>query len=312
METRWARGRQARGLAVVGLVAAIALAIGELPPTHGAALVAATIVFGALVLELERSRRRLAEEHAAHLAKNAYLANMSHELRTPLNAIIGFSEVIRDEMLGPIGTSKYGEFAADIHIAGSHLLDLINDVLELSRIEAGRLVLQESDTELHPLLVSCHRLMAERARRAGVILDMEVGNDLPMLCCDAVKLKQVLLNLLTNAIKFTPRGGTVTLSTACCHGALTITVADSGVGIAAKDIPRVLTPFVQAAHTRTLSDEGSGLGLPLAKRLMELHGGTLSLESRLGHGTRVTVTVPPQRCSFPLHAVAAYAVAEAA
>lgn len=257
----------------------------------------AAVIIAFLVCRLVVSRRQLIQEHAAHVAKNAYLANMSHELRTPLNAIIGYSEMIKDEMMGPVGSPKYAEFAGDIYASGTHLLDLINDVLELSRIEAGRLELNEKTIQLMPVLVSCHRLLQDQARRAGLTVDIHGGRDLPDVLCDPTKVKQVVLNLMTNAIKFTPHGGKVTVHAHGRDGAVAITVTDTGVGIPAHEIPRVLTPFLQAAHTHVMSDEGTGLGLPLAKKLMELHGGALILNSIPGVGTRVTVTFPAARCS---------------
>jgi signal transduction histidine kinase len=278
------------------VVLAFALAFGALPPLQAIALAVGGAVCAVLGWELRLSRRRLMEEHAAHVAKSMYLANMSHELRTPLNAIIGFSELMRCELMGPVGNPKYGEYLGDIHESASHLLDLINDVLEMSRIEAGRLVLHEAPVDITAVLVSCHRLLRERARRAGVELRVEIDADLPEVMCDPAKIRQIILNLATNAVKFTPRGGRVVMTAGLAAGALELAVADTGIGIARKDIPRVMTPFVQAANSRVLSSEGAGLGLPLAKRLTELHGGTLALASELGRGTRVAVTLPPSRC----------------
>ncbi len=279
------------------VVLAFGLAFGALPPLQGCALAVGAAVCAVLGWELRLSRRRLMEEHAAHLAKSMYLANMSHELRTPLNAIIGFSELMRHEMLGPLGSPKYTEYLGDIHESASHLLDLINDVLEMSRIESGQLVLHEAPADVVALLASCHRLLRERARRAGVDLRIETADHLPDLWCDVAKLRQIMLNLTANAVKFTPRGGRVVISARLAGGGVELAVADTGIGIARKDIPRVLTPFVQAANTRALSaEEGTGLGLPLAKRLAELHGGTLVLDSELGRGTRVAVTLPASRC----------------
>ncbi len=278
------------------VVLAFALALGALPPLQGMALAVGGGVCAVLGWELRVSRRRLMEEHAAHVAKSMYLANMSHELRTPLNAIIGFAELMRIEALGPIGSPKYTEYLGDIHESASHLLDLINDVLELSRIEAGRLELHEAPADIAAVLASCHRLLRERARRAGVDLRVDADPGLPEVSCDAGKVQQIVLNLATNAVKFTPRGGRVAVTARLVGGGLEVAVADTGIGIARKDIPRVLTPFVQAANSRALSAEGTGLGLPLAKRLAELHGGVLSLDSELGRGTRVTVLLPASRC----------------
>ena len=275
---------------------AFVLALGALPPLQALALAVGGAVCAVLGWELRQSHRRLMEEHAAHLAKTMYLANMSHELRTPLNAIIGFADLMRDGMMGPVGNPKYAEYLGDIHESASHLLDLINDVLEMSRIEAGRLVLHEAAADIEAILASCYRLLRERARRAGVDLRVEAEPGLPELWCDAAKVQQIMLNLVTNAVKFTPRGGRVMVTARRLAGGMELVVADTGIGIARKDIPRVLTPFVQAANSRALSSEGAGLGLPLAKRLAELHGGTLILDSELDRGTRVAVLLPASRC----------------
>ncbi|CAA7613575.1 HAMP domain-containing sensor histidine kinase [Magnetospirillum sp. UT-4] len=279
----------------------VILAIGmvyslfQLPPLFALVFLGSEAIIAVLVWELVRSRRKLVQEHAAHMAKSAYLANFSHELRTPLNAILGFSEILKGEMMGPMGTRRYVEYSGDIHYSARHLLDLIDDVLELSRLEAGRLELHEDTHDLGPILLSCQRLLGERARRAGVALDLDTGTPVAVLC-DRTKVKQVMLNLLTNAVKFTPRGGTVSVRVRREGGAVAIDVADTGIGIPVHEIPRVMTPFLQAAHTHVLTDEGTGLGLPLAKRLMELHGGGLHLTSEVGVGTTVTVTFPSGRC----------------
>ncbi|HLO78542.1 MAG TPA: HAMP domain-containing sensor histidine kinase [Magnetospirillum sp.] len=268
-------------------------------PAHVALVLAIGPVVGLLLWELSTSRRELVQEHAAHMSTRSCLADMSHELRTPLNAILGFSEMIKDEVLGPCGNDKYREFAADIHQASSHLLHLINDVLDLSKIEAGRLELNESETDLRNLLQSCQRLMQEQARRGGVLLTLDVAPGLHEIWCDPLKVKQVVLNLMSNAIKFTHRGGCVWVRAYHGGGSVNLSVSDNGVGIPANEIAKVLTPFAQAAHTRLINNEGTGLGLPLAKRLMELHGGRLELSSDVGVGTRVTVTFPPERCLRP-------------
>ncbi|MGE5478738.1 MAG: sensor histidine kinase [Bacteroidales bacterium] len=288
--TAWA------ALFTVAFPAAFAAAYLEVVPTGLAIVLAVVPLLGFLLWELTSSHRALVQEHAAHVAKGAYLADMSHELRTPLNAIIGFSELIRDEVMGPCGNAKYREFAHDIHEASTHLLHLINDVLELSKIEAGRLELNECDTDIRTVAHSCQRLLQEQVRRAGLQLTVEVAPDLPEIYCDGVKLKQVLLNLLGNAIKFTHRGGCISLRACRSDGAVAISVSDNGVGIPAAEIAKVLTPFAQAAHTRLMTNDGTGLGLPLSKRLMELHGGTLRLQSDVGVGTCVTITFPAERC----------------
>jgi two-component system cell cycle sensor histidine kinase PleC len=278
---------------------AIAAALLDLLPSPVAVVLGIAPLMGFLIWELSSSRRALIQEHAAHMSKSTYLADMSHELRTPLNAIIGFSELIRDEVLGPCDNAKYREFAHDIHEASTHLLHLINDVLELSKIEAGRLELNEDEADLKVLLVSCQRLLQEQARRAGLQLTMDIAPDLAEVYCDPLKIKQVVLNLMSNAIKFTHRGGCVWVHAYRTDGKVAISISDNGVGIPANEITRALTPFAQAAHTRLLTKEGTGLGLPLSKRLMELHGGQLELQSDVGIGTRVTLTFPSERCRRP-------------
>ncbi len=229
----------------------------------------------------------------ANRSKSEFLANMSHELRTPLNAIIGFSEVIEGETFGPIGNAKYSEYIHDIKDSGKHLLELINDILDLSKIEAGKLEMNEEGVDISSIVGSCMTLVKERAQRGGVALEQHVPTDLPLLRADDCKLKQILLNLLTNAIKFTPAGGRVTLEvTTVTDGWISISVADTGIGIAPNDIAKAMEAFSQIDGTLSRQHQGTGLGLPLTKQLVELHGGTLALESEVGVGTTVTVHLP--------------------
>jgi signal transduction histidine kinase len=218
---------------------------------------------------------------------------MSHELRTPLNAIIGFSEVIAHEILGPIDNPQYQDYASDIHSSGEHLLSLINDLLDLSKIEAGKLELFEDEVELDGLLRRCAVFVGEPLRTKRVRLDIDVSSDLGGVRCDERKLKQVVVNLLSNAAKFTSTGGRVSL-TARREGddGLVIRVADNGIGIDRDDIAKVMTPFGQAEGTLSREQQGTGLGLPLSKALVELHGGSLTLESDPGVGTTVTIRLP--------------------
>ncbi|MCH8197174.1 MAG: PAS-domain containing protein [Proteobacteria bacterium] len=267
------------------------------------------------VIELEAAKRQyeaqgvelvgLAEELAvardqaegANRAKSDFLALMSHELRTPLNAIIGFSEIIKSEMMGPIGNPKYGEYASDVFDSGQHLLGLINDILDLSKIEAGKMEFDEDDVDVAEVIGSCLRLVTERAAKGGVKLITEVPDDLPaLLRIDARKLKQILLNLLSNAVKFTPAGGSVTIrSWFRPDSGFVLQVADTGVGIALEDIPKALTPFGQVDSRLDRKYEGTGLGLPLTKSLIEKHGGSFDLQSEVGVGTTVTVRFPKER-----------------
>jgi signal transduction histidine kinase len=238
------------------------------------------------------------EAEAASRAKSQILATMSHELRTPLNAIIGFSEVISQGLMGPVD-ARYREYSTDIHKAGVHLLSLINDVLDLSKIEVGQLKLHEKAVDLPHVIAACHRLVAERAREGLVRIELVIAEDIPLVLGDELRLKQIVLNLLSNAVKFTAVGGTggrVTISLLrAADGRLTISVADTGIGMKAEDIPVALSPFRQLDNAFNRRFEGTGLGLPLAKTLVELHQGVLEIQSEFGVGTTVQVHLPRQR-----------------
>jgi signal transduction histidine kinase len=220
---------------------------------------------------------------------------MSHELRTPLNAVIGFSEIIKDEVLGR-DPDRYRAYAADIHTSGVHLLSLINDILDLSKIEAGKAELRETEVDVVDVIRSAVRLIRERAETAEIGLAVALPATLPRLWAERRALKQVLLNLLSNAIKFTPAGGQVTVGARVdAERRLVIWVTDTGIGISAKDLERALTPFGQVGNPLTRDHQGTGLGLPLSRALVELHGGSLELESRPGIGTTVSIVLPAQR-----------------
>jgi PAS domain S-box-containing protein len=242
---------------------------------------------------------RVAKEMAemASRAKTEFLANMSHELRTPLNAIIGFAEVMHMELLGSIGNQQYRGYVGDIHDSARHLLGLINDILDVAKIEAGRVELSESTTQVRAIFDAVARLIRERSVRAEVRLEMVVAPDLPPLVADERKLKQILINLLSNAVKFTPAGGAIRMAAALdpASGDLVITVADTGIGIAPADIARVMEPFGQVDNPINRKYRGTGLGLPLTKGLVELHGGSFQLESAPGVGTTVTIRLPAHR-----------------
>jgi len=249
--------------------------------------------------------RRRAERASA--AKSRFLANMSHELRTPLNAILGFPEMMRREALGPVGSPRYRAYADDINSSGMHLLGLINDLLDLSKIEAGKMELVEELLELPRLAEDCLLLLRDVARRGKVEIKAKMPAQLPFLRADERKLKQVLLNLLGNAVKFTREGGEVTLSAASDgRGGFTIEVADTGIGIAPEHLAVVLEPFgqVQCADVELAQPVGTGLGLPLSKALVELHGGRLEIESALGRGTTIRLQLPPERWRAATWAVA--------
>ena len=227
----------------------------------------------------------------ADCAKSEFLANMTHELRTPLNAVIGFAEVLRDELYGPLGSAQYQDFVADIYDSGCHLLAVIDDILDLSKIEVGRRKLRPHPMDITRTIDSAIRMLVHRADSGGVTVSSDYDDDLPFLNGEERGVKQVLLNLLTNAVKFTPRGGAVTVSAAENHG-LDIVVSDNGVGIAEEDLQRVFTPFVQLDAGGLQRYEGAGLGLALVKSLAEMHDATVGMESAEGEGTTVTVHFP--------------------
>ena len=253
------------------------------------------------VTELKLREVELAEAHDkamdASRAKSEFLANMSHELRTPLNAIIGFAEIIMDEVLGPVGNEKYRDYAKDINDSGQHLLEIINDILDLSKIETGQVALREEEIDVPEVVHGCLKLIGERAKSAGVDLIADFDTETyPVLLADRRMLKQILVNLLSNAVKFTPPGGRVTVSAHCDPAAgYTLTIADTGIGIAPDDIPKALARFEQVDARLDRRFEGTGLGLPLSKALVELHGGSLELESEVCVGTTVTIRFPAAR-----------------
>ena len=249
--------------------------------------------YEALRIAKEEAEAARAQAVAASLAKSEFLATMSHELRTPLNAVIGFSQMMMSESLGPIGSPQYQGYAKDIYDSGSHLLEIINDILDLSKAEAGKLELDESWVDMRTAINSACRLIGPRAERAGVGVVEKVGPGLPLLWADERKLKQIFLNLVSNSVKFTPAGGTIEIAARFDpRTGVSVVVQDTGIGIAASDLPRVLEPFVQVENSLTRTHQGSGLGLPLAAKMTELHGGKFSIDSTLGKGTRVVLTFP--------------------
>jgi signal transduction histidine kinase len=247
--------------------------------------------------EKSRSERLLAESQSANESKSNFLAMMSHELRTPLNAILGFSEVMQRRMFGPIGSDRYAGYVEDIHNTAQHLLNVITDILDLSKAEVGKLTLTEQDVDLFEVLDQCFRLLRDRAAENGLRLSLEkIDDSRPIMRLDPTLIKQVFINILGNAIKFTPAGGSVTARFVRDHdGTWLISVTDTGIGIAEADLPRVLEPFVQVESAFARKHGGAGLGLPLVKKITELHGGSVAITSKLGAGTTVAVRIPSSR-----------------
>src|SRR5213078_2501294 len=254
----------------------------------------------ALIGELEQAKaisdeaRHRAE--SANVAKSRFLAQMSHELRTPLNAILGFSEVMKTEIFGPHHVPAYKDYAGDIHNSGVHLLGLINEILDLSRIEAGRYELNEEPVALTQVIGECSHLLAMRAKSRNLTIHDVFQTGMPRLWADERAIRQICLNLLSNAIKFTPQGGEIWLKVGwTASGGQYMTVKDTGPGIPEEEIPIVLASFGQGSNSIKSAEQGSGLGLPIAKNLVDLHGGTLVLKSKLRIGTEVIIAFPPER-----------------
>jgi len=249
-----------------------------------------------------RLENALEESARAQKAMSSFLTMMSHELRTPLNAIIGFSDLLKREQFGSIGEPRYVDYARDIHDAGSHLLSLISDILDLAKAEAGRLDIRSTPVSVPDVVATCVRLTAHRAQQGGLSIATQFDDDLPILDADELKLKQMVVNLLSNSIKFTRPGGRITIGCTMEHGGLVIRIVDTGIGIAAEDIPTALSPFGRVDSSLARSTEGTGLGLPLVKVLMELHGGRFVLESAVGEGTTASLCFPEARV-IPAHQV---------
>ncbi|HWC62861.1 MAG TPA: HAMP domain-containing sensor histidine kinase, partial [Rhizomicrobium sp.] len=241
----------------------------------------------------EGLRRATAAAEAAHAAKTRFLANMSHELRTPLNAIIGFSEIIHGELFGSIGNARYLDYSADILRSGRHLLDVINSVLDLAKSESGKMNLDKRRTDMAEVLRDCIPMVREQIIAAGLEFHVSgLEEQLPLLG-DPAKLRQIFLNLLSNAMKFTPSGGEVWLDAKMTPEGVAVTVGDSGIGMSPEDIEVAMQPFGQVDNRLERRYEGTGLGLPLTRAFVELHGGSMSFESARDQGTRITVLFPP-------------------
>ena len=249
-------------------------------------------------IELDQTmlQQALQEAESASRAKSEFLANMSHELRTPLNAILGFAEIIRNQIYGPIENSRYTDYASDIYQSGSHLLNLINDILDLSKLESGALAMDESLVHLQNVFDMTLLLVRERVDEKGLHLEFQIGADTPSLIGSESKLKQILVNLVSNAVKFTPTGGRITIATAItADGGLALSVSDTGIGMSADEIVVALEPFGQVDAGLSREHGGTGLGLPLVKKLLDMHDAQLEIESTPGQGTTVRAIFPALR-----------------
>ncbi len=248
-----------------------------------------------LIEEKGKSEQLLAKSEAANNAKSEFLAIVSHELRTPLNAIIGFSEFLKMEMFGPLGSDRYRSYSHDIYRSGQHLLHIINDILDLSRAEANKLEISEEKFDLAEMVHGCLRMIRNKTALEGIRISYKISEDINVFA-DQRLMNQVVINLLSNAIKFTSTGGAITVETSCDENdCCSVTVSDTGIGIAHENLAKIFEPFMQVESAKVRTQDGLGLGLPLVKRIMDLHGGKVNIESTLGKGTTVTVTMPGWR-----------------
>jgi len=244
----------------------------------------------------EAQQQAMEEALSANRAKSEFLANMSHELRTPLNAIIGFSEILKNEMFGPHEVSQYKEYSDDIYRSGEHLLDLINDILDVSKIESNQFELREQACSLLPILNSSLKIVGRREESDKLTIEKVIAPDFPELMIDMRVFRQILINLLGNAVKFTEPGGTITAEAKLdANGAPVIRIIDTGIGIPEEAIPHLTEAFYQADGALDRNHEGTGLGLHLVKKFIGMLGGTIDIQSRLGNGTTVTITLPKER-----------------
>jgi signal transduction histidine kinase len=291
-------------LGAVGCAVAIAVAVltfGRQAQQHAMLAEAQAEIRRQAELSAAFEEMRAAKEDAemANLAKSEFLANMSHESHTPLNAVLGFSEMLVNETFGPLGNPRYHGYAEDIHASGSHLLDIINDILDLSKAASGTLSLAEDWLDARETVESVCRLIGPRIREGKLALTVTMPPGDLILCADERLLRQMLFNLLSNAAKFTPPGGHVDCSVSIDRAGVTFAVTDTGIGIPAADLERVLEPFVQVDSSLSRGQAGTGLGLPLVKVMAELHGGILRLVSEIGVGTTASLILPLDRVKPP-------------
>ena len=285
-----------RGNALLRRYIARLVRMAERSRADSAMLVAQREAALAELARIDMMKAQAADPTKSEFVAHMFVAHMSHELRTPLNAIIGFSDMIRLSLKNLPADGKVLGYVDDINSAGWHLLRVINDILDLSKIEAGKLDLSEEEVDFSDIADSCARMIKGQMDEKRIAFACEIAQPLPKLVADDLKLKQILINLLSNAVKFTPSGGTVTMRAGLDgNRGFMISIADTGIGIALGAIPKVFTPFTQLDANISRKVQGTGLGLPLSKALVELHGGALTIESEKGKGTTVTVRFPPSR-----------------
>ncbi len=268
-------------------------------PVTGAAEVVSVVRDISERVRYEAALRQAKEQaDAANRAKSEFLGTMSHELRTPLNAIIGFTDIMKEEVMGPIDNPHYRSYIADIHFSSTHLLTLINEILDATKAEAGKLELQEEVFDLREVIREVVRVSGPSIEKAGLTVGIDLPSDLPLLRADGGKTRQVLFNLIGNSVKFTPAGGRIEIRGRFdSRTGVAVIVADTGIGIAPEDLSRVLEPFVQVDSSLSRRHPGTGLGLPAVKRIMELHHGSFDLQSSVGSGTTATITFPAERAA---------------
>lgn len=302
-----------RGNALLRRYSARLVRMAERARADSALLAAQREAALAELARIDMMKAQAADPAKSEFVAHMFVAHMSHELRTPLNAIIGFSDMIRLSLKNMPADGKLLGYVDDINSAGWHLLRVINDILDLSKIEAGKLDLSEEEVDFSDIADSCARMIKGQMDEKRIAFACEIAQPLPKLVADDLKLKQILINLLSNAVKFTPSGGKVTMRAGLeANRGFVISIADTGIGIAAEAIPKVFTPFTQLDANISRKVQGTGLGLPLSKALVELHGGALTIESKKGKGTTVTVRFPPSRVVRGTRAPTAAAASRAA